>query len=816
MKRITLPLFSFVFVLSMTFTYQGLSQTKNAFIKAAEQAALENDYYAELVYYTNVLEFDEEDTEFLFKTAEAARKTHAYKRASELYTKLLELDTDNTYPAARYQLARMQQRMGSYTDAQANYKLYLTEVDNIPVDDERIAQMEMSAADWAQEFVDNPWEEITIEHLSGNINTPYSEFAPTPVGDSLFYSSHRYELEKDTYDPNRLQGAILMSEDFGVSQRLDENTENVSTHAANTTFNADGSRMYFTLCETTRPDTIRCDMYYRDLGDAGWGDPVAMTDINVPGYTTTQPNVGYESETGKVYLYFASNRPGGEGNLDIYRVELTNQGTGEIENLRSINTTDNEVTPFYHGLTKTLYFSSSGRKSLGGLDIYKTSMRSGEPGVVQHLGAPINTSYHDLYYVLNEEGDVGYLSSNRVESFYLDEAFEACCYDIYKVDIAPFANLIAQSFDFDTRDSLKGSEFRLLNLTTGEETVFSQADLAQGIFPLNRDMEYQLITSKQGYIPDTTLFNTVDIVDLEDIVKRIYLKTDVLTLDAFTFDDRTKEALTGATVTLYDLDDENAEPVIIENFNANDFHFELERGKRYRLTASRKGYKSETIVIDTNDYWDKSRIKRDIYLKIGDLEDFLPLVLYFDNDQPNPDTWLTESDLQYKETYPPYYARKQTFIDIYTEPLNGAERTEKANQLASFFDNEVKKGNDDLAIFLEVLEAHLKKGDKVNISLKGYTSPRSSRGYNLNLGKRRVSSVHNSFMKYDNERLKPYLTNEQLTIGEKSYGETTAKRDVSSSRTNERLSIYSYEASKERRVEIIQVELNSQNRKITR
>lgn len=807
MKRITLPIFSFVFVLSMTLGYQGNTQTKNAYIKAAEQAALENDYYAELVYYSNVLEFDEENTEYLFKTAEAARKMHAYRKASELYTKVLELDEANAYPAARYHLARMQQRMGDYQDAQSNYQLYLTEADNITNDEQRVAQMEMSASDWANEFVENPWEEITIEHLSTNINTPYSEFAPMPIGDSLYFTSHRYELEKDTYDPNRLHASILMSEEFGMGEKLEDGVNSASQHTANATFNADATRMYFTLCETTRPDTIRCDMYYRDKGDAGWGEPVAMTEINVPGYTTTQPNVAYEEETGKMYLYFSSDRPGGVGKLDIYRAELTNNGVGEVENMQAINTIENEVTPFYHGTTRTLYFSSNGRKSLGGLDIYKTSMRTGAPGTIQHLGAPINTSYHDLYYVLNDDGDVGYLSSNREESFYLDEAFEACCYDIYKVDIAPFANLITQSFDFDTRDSLKGSEFRLLNLTTGEEIILSQADLASGVFPLNRDMEYQLITSKQGYIPDTTLFNTIDVVDLEDIVKRIYLKTDVLHLDAFTFDDRTKEALRGATVTLYDLDDPDAEPLVITNFDANDFHFELERGKRYRLTASRKGYKSETLVIDTNDHWNTSKITRNLYLKIGDLEDFLPLVLYFDNDHPNPDTWLTESDLQYKETYPPYFARKQTFIDIFTAPLEGAEKATEANQLASFFDVEVKKGNEDLAIFLEVLEAHLQNGDKVAISLKGYTSPRSSRGYNLNLGKRRVSSVLKSFMRYDGERLKSFVDNGSLTIDQKSFGETTAPSNVSSSRSNERLSIYSYEASKERRVEIIQVDI---------
>jgi len=793
-------------VLTVTFGMSAFGQTKKAYIKAAEEAALAHDHYSEMIYYKTVLEFDEDDVVVLWKTAEAARLINALTKGEEYYKRVIELDENNEYPLASYYLGEMQQKLGKYSDAQNNYQIFLTEYDGSDARIKAKAEKELSASEWAEDFSQQEWAEFEVEHLSSNINTPYSEFGATEMGDSLYFSSLRFEIDKDDYKPNRLYTGILMSKDMGIGEKLSDEVNIENTHVAHTAFTKTADRMYFTVCEYGLPDSIRCDLYYRDLGDAGWGEKVAMSDINDPSYTSTQPNVGYRGDD--AYLYFSSDRPGGEGGLDIYRVQIMDNGFGDVENLGDVNTAYNEVSPFYHENTNMLYFSSDGRKTLGGLDVFKVSMRDGSSRTVQQMGSPLNSSYNDVYFSLNEKGDVAYFSSNREGAFYLDEEVEACCYDIYKVDILPFANLIAQTFDAATLDSLDGTEIRLINLTTGEEMSSMDLDLASAKFPLARDNEYMIVASKENYLPDSVRFNTVDIQTLDDIVKKLYLKTDKLKLDAFTFDDRTKESLRGATVTLYDLDDPDAEPVIITNFDANDFHFDLERGKRYRLTATRKGYKSETVVIDTNDHKDKSTIRQDLFLKIGDLADFLPLVLYFDNDHPNPNTWLKETDLLYTDTYPPYYARKQTFIDNFTAPLQGAERDEKARQLNSFFDTEVKKGNDDLQVFLEVLEAHLAQGDRVEITLKGYASPRASRAYNQVLGQRRVSSVENNFESYAGGRLQSFMTNGQLTIGEKSFGETTAPRGISSSFSDERKSIYSYEASKERRVEIVQIDIN--------
>ena len=89
--------------------------------------------------------------------------------------------------------------------------------------------------------------------------------------------------------------------------------------------------------------------------------------------------------------------------------------------------------------------------------------------------------------------------------------------------------------------------------------------------------------------------------------------------------------------------------------------------------------------------------------------------------------------------------------------------------------------------------------------MKGYASPVAATTYNLYLGQRRVSSVRNEIDRYNNGSIKKYIDSGQLVINDISYGETLAPQGISDSSQNKRLSVYSVEASKERRVEIIQV-----------
>ena len=97
----------------------------------------------------------------------------------------------------------------------------------------------------------------------------------------------------------------------------------------------------------------------------------------------------------------------------------------------------------------------------------------------------------------------------------------------------------------------------------------------------------------------------------------------------------------------------------------------------------------------------------------------------------------------------------------------------------------------------------------MEIFVTGYTSPRAQSDYNVNLGKRRVSSVRNHFASYANGILLSYLNSGKLLITERSYGETTAAAGVSDDLEDVRNSIYAIGAAKERRVEIVEVKIGN-------
>ncbi|WP_367389707.1 hypothetical protein [Lewinella sp. LCG006] len=181
------------------------------------------------------------------------------------------------------------------------------------------------------------------------------------------------------------------------------------------------------------------------------------------------------------------------------------------------------------------------------------------------------------------------------------------------------------------------------------------------------------------------------------------------------------------------------------------------------------------------------------------LEDFLPLTLFYDNDHPNPRTRKSVTELDYSETYFNYLKRE----DIYYEQY--AENEEEQDAVALFFEKEVVEGYERLELFSAILLEQLEAAQKVEIFLKGYTSPRAKGDYNLLLGQRRVSAVRNHFQSWRSGILLPYLESGQLVISEVSFGETRAAASAQDERAGERLSIYSPAAARERRVEIVEV-----------
>ncbi len=784
------------------------AQSLKAFLVAAEKSFEDKNFGSALKYYLAANEFKDDRYDLLYKSAESARMFNAFNLAETKYQELIDSDSTNQYSLTSFWLADIKQRLGKYNEAIDLYNIYLSEHGG---EDEyfiKRAKKEIEACNWALGLIENPSESIKISHMEGDVNSPYSDFAGMENENMFYYTSMRFKRKKDSNNPPRPISKILKVEnDVSVSA---DSTINKGVYLnAHLTYNKDKSKAYYTICDYKGVAEIRCDIYSVDAHkDGTFGEAVKLPDfINDPDYTNTQPNIGYNSILNKEILYFVSDRKGGKGKRDIYYSIIDQNGNyTRPVNLSSINTKEDDITPFYYTNSNSLYFSSKGYMNMGGFDIYAVPFEEEEFGTPVHQGFPLNSSYDDIYYWLSEDGSKAYFSSNREGALYLDPQTEACCFDIFEVDIKPIdIDLKILTFNKRTLQDLPGTTVKLYDANTNE-LIGELTEVAsnESHFKLLSGRNYYVIASRLGYEPDTIRFNTLGISKSETVTKKMYLIPMDLNLKVLTFDKTTLLKLKGVELTLENLTDKSVDPVVISNISDNDFHFEILRGHNYKVTAKRKGYQSVNSFINTNDFEGVEIIKK-LYLP-DLLNAYLPLVVYFDNDKPDIRSRKKYTKKTYTETYNSYIKRKDTFVKRYTKDISEDYLIEQAkNEIESFFDYDVKAGKEKIEFFMSTLLAVLENGHTVGIRLKGFASPRADYKYNLILAQRRVSSLDNEIRKYKGGVFLPYMKSGQLIITDVSYGESLAPKDISDSLKDEKHSIYGVKASKERRVEVIQI-----------
>jgi len=601
---------------------QAYTQSVDEWTRAADKVFTQKDYYSAFRYYGVALKYKPERADINYQYAESARLFGIPNQAETAYQAVINSSDRAAYPLAGYHLAAVKQTLGKYDEAAALYQQFLNENPNADADLQATARKGITDCEWAREQVRRT-EKLTI--LKENVNSAYSEYGVTFKGDTMYYSSLRFAHDKDTSNPRRTYSKILRAIADGPGAPLGEDINVGGKHVGHTAFNADFTKVYYTICDYVNAADVRCDLYMRPvLADNSWG-PASKLPINAAGYTTTQPSLAMDRQTGKQMLYFASDRPGGQGKLDLWRSEVEADSIFSTpENLSDLNTEGNDATPFFYESAQTLYFSTDGRLTLGGYDVYKVRLQNGSWATPENLGTPLNSSYNDLYYALFDGGRRAFISSNRPDTaaFYWDKSKETCCNDLYQVDYEMSVNLLATTFNGLDRSPLAGVTLELYEETPdGGEILISTLTNPTANdfnFPLERGKKYKLKAMREGYAPTST---EIDLLDLPEgnvtIERQLYLNPPVQ-LDVTTFENIDSMALAGVTIELYEIGPNGEEKLITTkvNPNSNDFSFPLERGKKYIIKANKDGYAGTTDTIDltTPEASGTNRIERKLYL----------------------------------------------------------------------------------------------------------------------------------------------------------------------------------------------------------
>lgn len=179
------------------------------------------------------------------------------------------------------------------------------------------------------------------------------------------------------------------------------------------TMSIDNNHLFFTTCKDEGGATVNCDIYYSDKINGEWTEAQKVPGINDPERWDSQPTIASDGRT----LYFASDRKGGRGGVDLY-VTVKDPVTGvwsKPENMGpTINTNGDEKTPFIHSDFETIYFSSDGQPGVGGFDIFFSKKGAdGKWSEPKNIGVPINTVADDLGFFVSTDGHLGYFASNE-------------------------------------------------------------------------------------------------------------------------------------------------------------------------------------------------------------------------------------------------------------------------------------------------------------------------------------------------------------------------------------------------------------------
>ena len=243
--------------------------------------------------------------------------------------------------------------------------------------------------------------------------------------------------------------------------------------------------------------------------------------VNMPGYKSINPNVSMD---GKL-LFFSSDRPGGEGGMDIWAIGIDPMGKtiGEPYNLgKMVNSEFDEVTPFFHETSSTLFFSSNGHKSIGGLDIFKCSYdrdTKSYTGAV-NLGEPINSARDDSYMIWDAFLKKGFFSSDRAE------CENGHCFDIYEVQNEPIKIMIeGLSLDAVTDEILPNTKITFKDVRFNFEPFEVITD-DDGFYELElkQDMEIFMKGTKKGYFADAANVDTRGITETTVITQDFFLR----------------------------------------------------------------------------------------------------------------------------------------------------------------------------------------------------------------------------------------------------------------------------------------------------
>lgn len=477
------------------------------------------------------------------KIGDAYRLNRDYDNAELWYAEaILFQEANDQFPNSRYWYAMALLSNGKYSEAETELELFLeenaprTEVSQEATEFQRLAQTGIVSVHYAQDPQNSNAENV-VNKMDSLINGGTTSFSASYFlpGQSLIISSARPEStvgENKELDPNYVADLFIVNndgDDWYSTEQLPFPVNTADNEGA-AALSVDRETLYFTRWTYGQP--TESAIYVSKHFNGQWMQPFKLDNkVNTEGYKTMHPTLNLDESR----LYFASDRPGGQGGMDIWYCEINEYGQlSEAVNMGTgVNTPGDEISPFYHFQSNTLYFASNGLPGFGGLDIYRTTMEVdwNDTSWTQpvNLGDPINSSRDDAYYIIDKDQRVGYFSSDRekcmdcvVEEELIGTGY---CYKVYEVAKPEMTfSLDGYVFDAETEEIIPNALITFKDVRGGRDDVFIMTD-AEGYYYTDLEVNWELFlkAQKNKYFGDAASLSTLGLTESQHFIQDFYL-----------------------------------------------------------------------------------------------------------------------------------------------------------------------------------------------------------------------------------------------------------------------------------------------------
>lgn len=487
--------FVVVFCFFSFYTYTQTQET-NTLLKDADEKFVQKDYSGAEKLYSQAYIKDTANPKLNYKLGVCYFELNNYEKAESFFLKTtsgvsLELFR---YKAA---IAHFDHKFKKAINFYNGYKIINGKKD---LTNDEINVL-IAKSIYAESILQKP-REVTIENLGASVNSKHDDYIPliSAGEDILLFTSRRPETTGKQVDmTGKFNSDIYFSNrngsNWGKPIQLKQGI-NTDGNDACAGLSPDGQLLFI---YRNSPKQKSNDLFETRMGLTEWETPIKTGD-----HINSTFNETYVSITpNDKIIYFSSNRAGGLGGIDIYKIERLPNGTwSKAVNLGpTINTPYDEESPFIHPDGKTLYFSSTGHQNMGGYDIFKTKLNeTGEWSIPENIGTPINTVHDDIHFVLSADGKIGYYSSAQQGGY--------GGHDIFRVILKDeFENLQVIKGEITSIDDSKPLEAKITlieNETAKVQGIYkSKAGTGKFILIVEPNKTYNCVIQSDGYEPQT-------------------------------------------------------------------------------------------------------------------------------------------------------------------------------------------------------------------------------------------------------------------------------------------------------------------------